>query len=210
MKKLRPLKWIPSAFNKGWVYKETVAYKDKGKDLLDLLSKKYKHSSIEVWNERLRNGELEVNKEKQSQNVILAHGDTIYWHRPPWEEEGVPGNFDVLFDNNDLLVINKPAGLPTTPGGGFLNHTLTELLKARSTRDSKELVPKPLHRLGRYTSGVLLCARQGNTIAGLSELFRNSIFSDNSIKRVYRALAKQNTEMNPGESIEIKTPTIAS
>jgi 23S rRNA pseudouridine1911/1915/1917 synthase len=65
-----------------------------------------------------------------------------------------------------LLAVDKPAGLPTTPAGGFLDHTL--LARVR------ELDPtwSPLHRLGRGTSGVILFARGGEALSALSRDWR--------------------------------------
>ena len=74
------------------------------------------------------------NKKNASSTLKLKKGDLLSWTRPPWEERSIPSKWDIIFDNQDILIINKPAGLPTTPGGGFIKHTLTELLKKKYTK----------------------------------------------------------------------------
>ena len=53
--------WIPNSLNNGWSYLEEVKHKDENKDLLDFLASNYKHSSLNVWAERIKRGELKVN-----------------------------------------------------------------------------------------------------------------------------------------------------
>ncbi|WP_320666505.1 pseudouridine synthase [Prochlorococcus sp. MIT 1307] len=198
--------WIPKSFNNGWKYVEKIKQKDNHTTLLELLLYKYKHSSLIDWSERIKKGEVKVNNKKAENHQILSEGDLLTWDRPPWEEAGVPASWEIIFDNNDVMVINKPAGLPTTPGGGFLKHTLTEFLHLESKIAHKDLAPKPIHRLGRYTSGLLVCARQKKTRANLCAVFRNNCFEESSFRRIYRTLAKTNSKLGIGESIQINTP----
>jgi 23S rRNA pseudouridine1911/1915/1917 synthase len=76
-------------------------------------------------------------------------------------------------DDGDLVVINKPRGLPVLPAGGFLEHTLLAQLQQRHHADPLGL-PRPVHRLGRFTSGLLVCARQPESRAWLSAQLRES------------------------------------
>ncbi len=200
--------WLPNELNNGYKYLHKVKKDESQQTLIELLSKKYKHSLPENWKQRIENKEIKVNEEEVSSQKRLQCDDLIIWQRPPWEEAAVPSSWEVIFDNKDILVINKPAGLPTIPGGGFLNHTLTNLLKKEYKADQDQLIPKPIHRLGRFTSGVLICARQTKTRSILSKLFRNPNINQNNLIRIYRALAKPNIYLSQGESMEIKNPII--
>jgi 23S rRNA pseudouridine1911/1915/1917 synthase len=87
-------------------------------------------------------------------------------------------SFAVLYEDEDLLAVAKPAGLPTLPGANFLNNTLLHLVRAYAPDAT------PLHRLGRWTSGLVLCARNHHS--------RNELMRQWSVSRVdkrYRALA---------------------
>ena len=166
--------------------------------ICNFYASRWPHSSIEDWQQRLSNGEIRCN------------GSYLEWRRPPWLEEAVPDKWDVIYDNNDLLVINKPSGLPVLPAGGFLEHTLLELLKKQYRADPQGL-PKPVHRLGRFTSGLLVCARSSESRAWLSALLRNHQSANGCIK-IYRALLQQPAEgspllqLKPGIECQLNTP----
>ena len=202
---LKKNNWIPASLNNGWIYTEKITNSNHSTNLLEFLTSKYPHSSREKWSERIKKGEIKLNKNKILENLKLEIGDLIAWSRPPWKEERIPKNWEIIFDNQDLLIINKPAGLPTIPGGGFLKHTLTELLSEAYKGSQEDLIPKPVHRLGRFTSGLLICARKKKTRANLSNLFHNDFSISSSFQRIYLALAKQNQNLEIGQSIDIKT-----
>ena len=74
-----------------------------------------------------------------------------------------------LFENNDVLVFNKPYGLAVQGGSGLTYH-LDGLL--RSLTDRKGQMPRLVHRLDRDTSGVILIAKNRRTAAAMGELFK--------------------------------------
>ena len=130
----------------------------------------------------------------------------------------MPGSWNVLFDDGDLCVIDKPSGLPVLPAGGFSEHTLLRLLERRHGGDAAG-VPRPVHRLGRSTSGLLVCARRPASRAWLSALLRDSSSSkrsstgqhgQRSCRKIYRALTTplppDLAGLAPGESLSITTP----
>ena len=191
--------------NNGWVYQDRVSMKNNGECIIGFLTRQYKHSSSYQWGERISQGKISINNEPISNNRFIYSGDIIKWNREPWEEPSVPKEWEVIFDNGDILAINKPSGLPVMPGGGFLENTLCTLLKNKSIENNEKSYPKPIHRLGRFTSGVLLCARKKESRAILSGLIRTNPKQSNSIKRIYRGLAQtnQNLELNDYVSIDI-------
>jgi 23S rRNA pseudouridine1911/1915/1917 synthase len=136
------------------------------------------HSTEQEWLARIERGEVEVDGTRAGAETVVESGQTITWHRPPWDEAEVPTRFDVLHEDDHLLAINKPSGLPTMPAGGFLEHTLLSLVRSRYPDAS------PLHRLGRFTSGVVLFARTRASASRLARAWR-----DHDVKKVYRALA---------------------
>ncbi len=197
---------MPAKLNTGWIYKEKVMPENNGMKLLDILSYKYTHSSHKQWAERVISGTIRVNGSLAKTWGIVNTGDIISWERPPWEEAAIPCYWDVLFDNGDVMVINKPSGLPVMPGGGFLRHTLTELLYVQAKEIGESLPAKPVHRLGRFTSGILVCARKKESLARLSCLFRNQSAGKINFSKVYRALTIPNSNLPPKGSLEIRVP----
>jgi 23S rRNA pseudouridine955/2504/2580 synthase len=120
----------------------------------------------------LRSGEVRVNKGRIDQTYRLADGDIV--RLPPIRlaeksEVIVPkAEFPILLEDNDLLVINKPAGV-AVHGGSGVNHGVIEQLRAsRPQAKFLELV----HRLDRDTSGILVLAKKRSILVKLHEQIR--------------------------------------
>jgi len=145
--------------------------------VLAYLTATRRHSTESQWAERIERGEVEVEGARVRQGFVVQPGQTIVWHRPPWNEEPVPTNFDIVHEDDAIVVVNKPSGLPTMPAGGFLDQTLLTLVRHRYPQAS------PLHRLGRCTSGVVLFARHQEAASHLARAWR-----DRTVKKTYRAL----------------------
>ena len=172
---------LPEALNRGHAYRDRVTPHDVGQSLSAFYAARHAHSSGAVWLQRLAAGEICRNGQQLQADVALAVGDGLVWHRPPWQEAAVPVLPSPLFDDGDLLVFDKPSGLPVLPAGGFLEHTLLAQLQARWPE------ARPVHRLGRFTSGLLVCARLPASRAWLSALLREST-AQRRCTKTYRAL----------------------
>ena len=127
---------------------------------------------------------------------MLQRGDELIWQRPPWVEPAIPDQWETIADDGDLLVINKPSGLPVMPGGGFLQHTLTALLEPTGA--------KPVHRLGRFTSGLQVCARRPETRAQLSRQMQ----PQGGCRKTYQAWAQRIPALELGQHLAITTPVV--
>jgi 23S rRNA pseudouridine1911/1915/1917 synthase len=95
-------------------------------------------------------------------DAVLKRGQTLTWQRPGWEEPAAPGSFEILHEDADVLAVAKPAGLPTLPGAGYLENTLLHRVRAHAADAA------PAHRLGRWTSGIVLFGRSSVARASLS------------------------------------------
>jgi 23S rRNA pseudouridine1911/1915/1917 synthase len=90
------------------------------------------------------------------------------------------------------LAVNKPGGLPTLPGGGFMENTLLRLVQKPNPNAN------PVHRLGRGTTGIVLFAKTPQAAAKLSADWNTS-----RIQKIYRALAQGIAQH---DAYEILTP----
>ena len=165
--------WLPRARNDGWSYRDRIDARSHGLSVTAFYAGRYRHSAQQEWQRRLDAGEIQRNGQRLLADVALVAGDRLAWQRPPWWEEAVPARWAVVHDDGDLLVIDKPAGLPVLPAGGWLEHTVLQLLQRRHQGDPAGM-PRPVHRLGRFTSGLLVCARRPATRAWLSARLRES------------------------------------
>lgn len=171
------MNWLPAAWNAGHTYRDRVGPEAAGLSVCAFYTARYRHSGPAAWRQRLAAGQIFRNGRRLRADGPLAAGDRLAWHRPPWQEGAVPALPSPLFDDGDLLVFDKPSGLPVLPGGGWLEHTvLAELQRqvAAGLLDAAAGQPCPVHRLGRFTSGLLLCARGPARRAWLSRLLRES------------------------------------
>jgi 23S rRNA pseudouridine1911/1915/1917 synthase len=164
--------------NRGYDYRSVIGEDGQGLDLLSHLSRLYPHSTAAIWQERLDRGEVVLNGVPANGRERVIAGQTLVWRRPPWVEPESPREFEVLFEDESLLAVSKPSGLPTLPGGGFLESTLLHLVRERAPGAS------PVHRLGRGTSGIVLFAKTARAAAGLS-----AGWNTDKVQKVYRAVA---------------------
>lgn len=171
----------PASFNQGWIYRDRVKPASAGLTLLGYYTQTYRHSSETEWRSRIESGQIQINGQVSVADAQIDVGQTLTYHRPPWQEPQVPLTFDLLHADEDLWVVSKPSGLPVMPGGGFLDHTLLHQLKQRFPEDT----PVPIHRLGRGTSGLVML---GRSPLAKSELTRQ--MRERKITKIYRALAR--------------------
>jgi 23S rRNA pseudouridine1911/1915/1917 synthase len=138
----------------------------------------------------IRDGLVLVNgKPAGKSGQDIQSGMEVEVHIPPIQ----PGNvvpeaiaLDVLFENDDLLVINKPAGMVVHPGAGHERGTLVNAALAHAPEMegiSGEQRPGVVHRLDKDTSGLILIAKNDRTLHWLTDQFRLR-----KVKKVYLAL----------------------
>jgi 23S rRNA pseudouridine955/2504/2580 synthase len=149
-----------------------------------------------------RTRKVKVNEARGKPEQLLAEGDRVQiWGDEekllsrPDPAARAPGRAGgprlvILFEDDDLFAVDKPAGLAAHPGTGISGATLVELVRAHVPGVSKlaptEFKPSPAHRLDRETSGIILVAKNRKTMAALATLFEQKT----DVKKQYLALAK--------------------
>ena len=169
--------------NRGFVYRERVGRVPPGTAVLAYLRERYAHSTEAAWRERIEAGRVLLDGAPVAPEAPVREGAILEWMRPPWIEPSAPAGYEVLYRDDELLAVAKPAGLPTLPGGGYLERTLLALVRA----ECPEAVPA--HRLGRWTSGIVLFARTPRARGQLAEDLRLG-----ALWKRYRALASGRPE----------------
>lgn len=167
--------------NNGWVYQDKINKSAAGQTVLNYYAGRYQHSTIAQWQTRIESGQILLNQKQTTTSTKLKPGDKLSYHRPPWQEPQVPLDFQILYQDQDLLIIDKPSGLPVLAGGGFLEHTLWFQLQTRFPKQT----PIPIHRLGRGTSGLMILARTPTAKSKLSQQMRSR-----QITKIYQAIAQ--------------------
>ncbi len=176
--------------NQGWVYTDRITPAEADLSVLDFYASRYRHSTRAEWRDRIFSGQIRHNGISLAPDERLQSRETLTYHRPPWEEPDAPLEFEVLYEDEDLMAIAKPSGLPVLPGGGFLTHTLLHQLRLLYPENP----PIPVHRLGRGTSGVMVLGRSPLARSVLSRQLRDSTATAHDpqaphpIRKTYRAL----------------------
>ena len=122
----------------------------------------------------IRSGEVRVNKGRAGADTRLAVGDErrvppVRVAEPAADAALAPAReFAVLFEDQHLLAIDKPAGVAVHGGSGVAFGVIEQLRRARPAAKFLELV----HRLDKETSGVLLLAKKRSALTALQEQFR--------------------------------------
>ncbi|MBS1826651.1 MAG: RluA family pseudouridine synthase [Acidobacteria bacterium] len=176
--------------NQGYAYTTRISGKHDGQRLLSHLASLYSHSTPETWQQRLDNGEVTLNGVTATGGERVIAGQTLVWNRAAWVEPDCPRHFELLFEDEHLLAVNKPSGLPTLPAGGFLENTLLRLVQAITP------CANPVHRLGRGTSGIVLFAKTPQAAAHLSANWNTP-----NIQKIYRALAQNVAQQDEYEIV---------
>ncbi|HET8935897.1 MAG TPA: RluA family pseudouridine synthase [Polyangiales bacterium] len=99
-----------------------------------------------------------LNGARRRPSDIVQSGEIIYLVRERFEEPETPLTFDVLHQDEAVLLVDKPAGLPMHPTATYHKHTLSYLLRTQYEAAGL-FVPRIAHRLDRETSGIVVCAR---------------------------------------------------
>jgi len=145
-------------------------------------------------------GNITVNDRVAKSGVKLHVGDRVKITLPPpppspLSPEAIPLN--IIYEDNDLLVIDKPAGLPIHPAPGHYSHTLVNAILSYvpSLPESDDsLRPGIVHRLDKDASGVMVVAKNSGAQANLINQFKTR-----SVVKAYLALVKGH--LTPGEGV---------
>lgn len=147
----------------------------------------------------IEQGLVRLNGKDSRARELVRDGDAVRIEIPAAEKiDAQPESIalEILFEDEDLLVINKPAGMVVHPGAGNREHTLVNGLLAHCTSLSgiggKER-PGIVHRLDKETSGCLVVAKNDAAHRGLSKQF-----AERTMKKTYLALVSGRLKKSSG------------
>lgn len=153
------------------------------------LSNRYSDLSRSYLQKLIKNGNVLVNDETCKPSYKLEEGDEIFINIPPPEEwhiqpENIP--LEIIYEDEYVAVINKPAGMVVHPGAGVKSATLVNALLYH-IKDLSSIGgiirPGIVHRLDKNTSGLMVVAKTNHSHLALQEQFK-----DRTISRKYLAL----------------------
>lgn len=156
-------------------------------NLLQFFINQFPHIEVKEWEDRFAKG-LVLNAEGHAFEAMDAYQPNthlIYFRRLAREPE-IPFEEEILFQDEHILVADKPHFLPVTPSGLYLHQTLLSRLKKKTGIQTLS----PIHRIDRDTAGLVIFSIKPDERAQYQNLFR-----DRLVKKVYEAIAPYSEDL---------------
>lgn len=149
--------------------------------IVDFLIQKFPQIAEEIWINRIQTQKVyQDSGELVTLDSAYTPNRKIYYYRELPTEQIIPFQEQIIFQNDHLLVVDKPHFLPVTPTGRFVKQSLLVRLKQRLNCEDIA----PIHRLDRETAGVMLFSLQPHT----RHLYQ-ALFQQRQVTKQYQAIA---------------------
>lgn len=149
--------------------------------LIDFLAERFEHVGRSEWLRRLSGGlVLDAHGQPLAPDAPFAPGNTVFYLRHVSDERPIEAPEHIVFEDELIVVADKPHFLPVVPCGRHVQHNLRTRLQTRLA--CPEL--NPAHRLDMDTAGLVLFVKQAQHRNAYQALFR-----DRSVHKVYEAIA---------------------
>ena len=148
-----------------------------GLSVLETFSRLLEHLTADYWEAEARAGNLlDSDQHLLSGTEIVQAGDRLLHRHPQMVEPDVNGNITVLYEDEAMVVINKPAPLPMHAGGRYTRNTLQHALD--TVYRPQKL--RPSHRLDANTTGLVIAARNRHFAGRLQ-----TQFAEGRVEKIY-------------------------
>lgn len=149
-----------------------------GMNILDFLDSLKFRPPEESWQEIIESGRMKINGKSLEPSTKLKAGTQIEHHLPGTKEPQVNGQIRVIYEDESIIVIDKPAPLPVHPSGRFNRNTLQYILR----QVYSPVVPRCAHRLDANTSGIMVATKTKEYASILQPAFERG-----QVEKEYRA-----------------------
>lgn len=154
----------------------------------DYLCKKFAHIDYQDWQQRCSQGlVLDEQGESLQMDMPYKNGLTLYYYRQLQKETPVPFEHQIIFENEAILVVDKPHFLAVTPTGKYVQQSL--LVRLKNQTQIEQLAPA--HRLDRETAGVILFTKH-KKYRGIYQ----QLFAEQKVFKQYHAIAGINPQLD--------------
>lgn len=163
--------------------------------IFEYLCQHFSHIQASEWQQRFAD-----------QLIYAADGDIlsieshytpnshIFYYRFLAQETHVPFQHEILYENEHLLVVDKPHFLTMTPTGQYVQETL--LVRLKKQTGNQDLTP--IHRLDRETAGVVLFSKKPE-----SRGIYQQLFADRKVQKIYHAIAAYDLKMTFPRTVQL-------
>jgi len=145
--------------------------------LIDFLAERLPAVSATQWQQRMAQGRvLDEAGAALPPEAPYRSGTRVYYYRELEAEPAIPFEEEILYQDEHLLVADKPHFLPVTPTGRYVQQTLLVRLKRRTGIDSLS----PIHRIDRETAGLVVFSVRAQDRGAYQRLFREQVVEKDS------------------------------
>ncbi len=162
------------------------------------IAQKCENLSRTMIQKLIEDGEILVNGQEKKISYKTKQGDVIEIHIPEAKEINLKAQdipLDVVYEDDDIIVVNKPKGMVVHPANGNPDGTLVNavmsLCKGSLSGIGGEIRPGIVHRLDKDTSGLIIIAKNDVAHINLSKQIK-----DRRVKKIYIALVRGNVGEN--------------
>jgi tRNA pseudouridine32 synthase / 23S rRNA pseudouridine746 synthase len=157
--------------------------------LIDYLVHKFPFIGADVWAARLQSGKVSLESGevlKESARYADVAGQLLHYIRESPNEPDIPFQHHILFEDERILIVDKPHFVPVVPAGKYTHQSLLWRLRAQGFGD--EITPA--HRIDQHTAGLVLWVKHARDRAAYQSLFR-----DRLVGKTYEAIAGFNPNL---------------
>ncbi|WP_010137095.1 RluA family pseudouridine synthase [Ochrovirga pacifica] len=183
---------LPGSIAYPTTYKLPVKKKYEGRTIIDFFLEVVPRSSKELWLSKIRNKTLLINGKPANENTIVKGGDITQHTSEPKIEPDVSIKIDLLYNDDKLLIVNKPAPLPMHPSGRFNKNSLTEILKLAFPEEDFKII----HRLDANTTGIVVFGKNKEIATAIGTQFEQKLTTKKYIALVEGIVEKEEFAMN--------------
>ena len=153
----------------------------RGRSLIAIFESEFRDRPAQYYRDAMEAGKISVNGKHVGPDYIVRNGDkishTMHRHEPPVTAEPI----GIIHEDDDMIVINKPAGVPVHPAGRYNFNSVTEIMQAER---GSGFMPYPCNRLDRLTSGIMFVAKNIRAADALSVQIKGRSVRKEYIARV--------------------------
>uniref|UniRef100_A0A1X7T7J4 Pseudouridine synthase RsuA/RluA-like domain-containing protein n=1 Tax=Amphimedon queenslandica TaxID=400682 RepID=A0A1X7T7J4_AMPQE len=150
-----------------------------GRKVYDVFSEEFQSEKPEYYERAINLGKVTVNGKVATMETVIKDNDVVthlvHRHEPPVSSQSI----NIITNNKDLLVVNKPPSIPVHPCGRYRQNTMINILKNEYDIDNIYTI----HRLDKCTSGLLLFGKRISKVQEIEEQIR-----DRQVHKEYLAL----------------------
>ena len=164
--------------------------------IFNYLCEQFPHITVTEWQQRFNDQLIfDLKGNVLTLESAFQANTHIYYYRFLAHEIFVPFQEKILFENEDLLVVDKPHFLTISPTGQYVQETL--LVRLKKTINNPDLTP--IHRLDRETAGVVLFSKKPS-----SRGIYQQLFAEKKVQKIYHAIAPYYAELMFPQTVELR------